>query len=183
MQTGALAATGDETALGGIQDAASKFLSIAEANAGSLQDVQRAKALVARYIDQAIGGADNQVSIAQQQLDQMKTQVGALIDINDSVLTVAQAIQQLNAILRPASTTPTGTGTGTGGGGTRTGGGGPVNQRLQDSIDKLHRAVVAGTLSSNHTARILDRVTNGGDSMVVRTDSDTPLNTDAVSLT
>lgn len=178
MQTGALAATGDETALGGIQDAASKFLSIAEANASSLMDVQRAKALVARYIDQAIGGADNQVSMAEQQLAQLKTQVGALVDINDSVLTVVQGIQQLKALMFPTSTPGTGTtgGTGTGSGGTHTPRPPTVHEtEVEKRLGRIEAAVTAGALSSNKSANLLDLVTNGGDSMITRTDKDTPV--------
>ncbi len=99
MQVGALASTGDTTALGDLPGVGRDFLSAAKNNSGSLQEYQRAVALVARYTDQAIGFTDNAVSTAEQQLAEMKTQVGALIDINQSVISVADAIQKLTALM------------------------------------------------------------------------------------
>lgn len=95
MQVGGLAGAGDETALGSLGGAVNDFLGIAKSRAGSSIDFQRAQALAAGYLDKAIGFTDSAGNIAQRQLDEMKTQVSALVDINESVMTVAEAINRL----------------------------------------------------------------------------------------
>lgn len=176
MEQGGLAAGGDEAALGGgLRDAASKFLDIAQQNAGSLADLQRARAMVARYLDGAIGGAEGQASLAEQQLDQMKDQVGKLIDIDDHVLTVAEAIDKLNALLSP--TAPS-----TGGGGSYrpsrpADGDGPDWRGINDRLDRLLAATETGTIAQNKLTRIFDRADRGG-ALAIVTDADSPVAVD-----
>jgi hypothetical protein len=209
MQQSGLAVAGNEEALGGgLQDAASTFMDVARANASSLQDVQRARALVAQQLDAAIIASEGKATVAEQQLDQLKTQVGALVDINESVLSVAQAIQQLNDLLAaqnatpPPSTTtpPTHTkvphtrpdrgnwqdqirdrmGQITGGGGSF----GSTNDRTDDilgRIDLLSRATEANTLATNRSSRVLTRADRGG-ALAVVTDPDAPLDTTGTGL-
>ncbi len=103
MQTGALAATGDEKALGDLQGVGSDFLSIAKSNARSLQDYQRSIALVAGYVNGGIAAADSAVDMAQAQLDQMTDAVSQLIDLNENVISVHDAITALQALLEQAN--------------------------------------------------------------------------------
>jgi hypothetical protein len=66
--------------------------------------VQRARALVARYLDQAIGGAEGKASIAEQQLKQLHDQVDKLVDIDEHVQSVTDAIKALTELMFPGST-------------------------------------------------------------------------------
>jgi hypothetical protein len=179
MKQAGLASGGDETALGGgLQQSAQSFLDIATANASSLQDVQRARALVARYLDQAIGGANGQASAAQQQLDQMKTQVGALVDINDSVLTVAEAIKALTLLMFPASTAvpaPIVSG-GFGTGSTGSGSGGQTMQGIFDKLTEIAASNETAAIAVNKVARIWSAADRGAGFAVV-TDKGAPLGT------
>jgi hypothetical protein len=54
---------------------------------------------VARYVDGGISAAEGQVSTAERQLVAMQAQVGALVNINTSVLSVKDAILDLNALM------------------------------------------------------------------------------------
>lgn len=106
------AQTGDADAIGAFQDVATSFLNASrEMNAsGSVytSDFQR----VLDATDQLQGVASNKASAADQQLSLLTQQVSTLIEINTSVLTVAQAIQNLTALLNPAAPTSIGGGTG-----------------------------------------------------------------------
>lgn len=104
VATGSLAATGDETALGNLQGVSSDFLDIAKNNAGTLQQYRRAVALVNGYVSGAIDAADNRVTVAQQQLAALEQSVAGLIDINENVISVHDAIERLNALI--AQTNP-----------------------------------------------------------------------------
>jgi hypothetical protein len=209
MQQSGLAVAGNEDALGGgLQDAATSFLDIARENASTIQDVQRARALVAQQLDAAIGAAEGKASTAELQLEQLKTQVGALVTINESVLTVAQAIQILNnrlAAQAALNQVP-------GGGGSQTNPGGVVSGPVRDRqererrirerseqikdradrplredretnlrLDRLQVATEANTLSTNSMSRVLKRADRGG-ALAVVTDIDSPLATDGFDL-
>jgi hypothetical protein len=183
MKQAGLAAGGNEAALGGgLQSSAQQFLDVATANARSLQDVQRAKALVARYLDQAIGGAESQASIAEQQLDRMKDQVGKLVDIDDHVLTVADAIKTLTALMFPGSG---GTSAGGSTGGTHAPGGGHTAKQqrtleaIHEKLSDVHTAIEAVAVSSGKTSRVLDR-SHDGTALRIITDSDSPIQAQVV---
>jgi hypothetical protein len=90
-----LAASGDEAALGTLPQSAQEFLDVSRNNAKSLLQYQRDVAMVTRYVDTAIKGADIQVSNAEKQLLALDKQVGSLIDITEGVVTLGQAIAQL----------------------------------------------------------------------------------------
>jgi hypothetical protein len=177
MKQSGLATGGDETALGGgLQDAARTFLDVATANAHSLADVARARALVARQLDQAIGGAQAKATIAEQQLTQMKDQVGKLIDIDDHVLSVVEAIQALNALLAPAAPPPSGGG----------GGGGhdrpprPPRDRedhdrhVRDRLDEMSAAMMSNASALGKLRSIFTRADRGSGIAIV-TDADAPI--------
>jgi hypothetical protein len=184
MKESGLAVGGDETALGGgLQDAAQKFLDIATENAGSLADVARARALVARQLDQAISASDAKGTIADQQLAQMKDQVGKLVDINESVLSVADAIKALTDLLKPSTT-----GGGTTGTppphtrpprtpGDRDHGTGPPtdhDRQVRETLDKLLIATETNVTATNRMARIFVRADRGSGIAIV-TDKDAPI--------
>jgi hypothetical protein len=189
LEQGGLAAAGDEGALGGgLKNAANSFLDVAKQNAGSLLDIQKARALVARTVDSAIEGAEGKATIAQQQLDQMKTQVGALVDINESVMTVAQAIAELQKLIAP----PAGGGAG-GGGGTRPprvprdrrnkddDDREPRTPREREQNDRILRNLETQSVTLGKMARVFDRADRNG-ALAVVTDPDSPLDTSGVEL-
>jgi hypothetical protein len=69
MTTSALAATGNETALGNLSGAGRDFLDASRNRAGSALQYQRDLAMVLRGVDTAIAVSDDTVDIAQAQLD------------------------------------------------------------------------------------------------------------------
>lgn len=123
MRVGALAALGDEEALGGLPGSVEKFLEASRANAATelqyLQDLTAAKLL----LQKAEATATRTASNADRQLVELQRSVSGLIQVNDSVLSVRDAIQRLQVAMmaqaavagRPATpatgTSPT-TGTG-----------------------------------------------------------------------
>lgn len=98
----AQARQGDETALSGLQGAAEAYLQTARANAASQEAYLFDLARVRRGVTDAIGGAEAQKSVAEQQLGQLKDQVRHLIDLNENVLSVQQAIVDLHLAMRRA---------------------------------------------------------------------------------
>jgi hypothetical protein len=93
-RVGALAGMGDETALGALPGVGRDFLSAAKGRAGTALEYQRAVALVARYAGTAEQASRGMASQAQKQLDAITKQVGALIDLNEGVLSLTEAIKQ-----------------------------------------------------------------------------------------
>lgn len=169
MQVGGLAGAGDETALGSLGGAVNDFLGIAKSRAGSSIDFQRAQALAAGYLDKAIGFTDSAGNIAQRQLDEMKTQVSALVDINESVMTVAEAINRLVELQ----------GGGTGG---ATDGPPSRDERVADRIAELEARIAELADGSRMQIRLqeqLNRLLNNlspdGLSLRIRSDSDNPI--------
>lgn len=88
--TADLAASGDMTALANLTGVSQSFLDVAKATDKTAAQYARDVAAVKIAVQRAQIYAAGQVSLADQQL-------GALATINDSVLTVAQAIQALAA--------------------------------------------------------------------------------------
>jgi tape measure domain-containing protein len=110
-ETLAKAKGGDANAIGSFQEVATSFLTASRAmNASSAiytADFQR----VLAETDAIQGLAQGKASVAQQQLDALTSQVQGLITLNTSVLTVAQAIQNLTVLLTgatPSVTMPVG---------------------------------------------------------------------------
>lgn len=97
VDTSSLARMGNEKALGELENVAQDFLTASKNQAGSLQDYQRDVARVMRSVDQAIGSTDEAVDYAQAQLDALDQSVAGLIEINQSVLSVRDAIDALEA--------------------------------------------------------------------------------------
>lgn len=101
MSTGALAAAGDETALGALEGVGKDFLEAARNRAGSLAQYQRDVAMVARYATDAATAADDAVDYAQAQLSALDAAVAAQIDINENVISVHDALLAIEALLQP----------------------------------------------------------------------------------
>lgn len=93
ITTSALAATGNEAALGGLEGVSKTFLDASRANASSLVQYQRDVAAVARSVDAAIGAADEAVDYAQLELDALNAQVVGILDLNKNFVTFADALQ------------------------------------------------------------------------------------------
>ena len=95
----AAARGGDESAQGRYQDAYTAFLEASRiVNASSLgytRDFEYAQAAT----EEAAKWAEAQVDVGQAQLDSLKASVSGLIEVNKSVLSVREAIQQLNAAM------------------------------------------------------------------------------------
>lgn len=98
----ALARTGNAEALGNLQGVSQTYLDAAMQNAGSALEYQRILASVIGAVDGAIGAADGQKSLAEQQLAALDAQVSGLITVNESVLSVVDAIDALNEALTGA---------------------------------------------------------------------------------
>jgi Prophage tail length tape measure protein len=98
---GALAGLGNEGALGALPGASRSFLDASKENAGSLLEYQRDVARVARYVDAGIAAASGAVSNAERQVAALDQSVAGLISINEDVVTVRTAIDELTALLVP----------------------------------------------------------------------------------
>jgi hypothetical protein len=90
--TAALAATGDATALGGLQGAGQDFLTAARNNASSMQQYLRDVAQVARGVDQGIFAATETADYAQLQLDALQNATTILGTIATNTATTAAAL-------------------------------------------------------------------------------------------
>lgn len=95
----AAARGGDESAQGRYQDAYTAFLEASRVMYASSnayrQDFDYAQAAT----EEAAKWAETQVDVGQAQLDSLKASVSGLIEVNKSVLSVREAIQQLNAAM------------------------------------------------------------------------------------
>lgn len=177
MATGALASTGDEKALGKLPDVGKSFIDAAKSNAKSLLDVQRAQALTANYVDAALGYTDNAATVADQQLEAMKQSVGALINIEDSVLTVEEILAQIAGL-----------------GSTGSGGASPIaaltdvqirrNELIMKQIANLEKELLRMGEDSKRSQRTQEKLLElwqqlipDGTSLRVSTWADEPLNT------
>lgn len=82
-----------------IEQVTSTFLAEAMKNSVTREDYLRSVALAREQIENEELAARANASIASQQLDELKRSVAGLIDINNSVITVAAAIGQLQAAM------------------------------------------------------------------------------------
>ncbi|BAV64763.1 coiled-coil domain-containing protein [Sphingobium cloacae] len=94
-KTASLARLGNEASLGAFTGDAQSYLDAARNQAGSALDYARDVARVARAADQAQAGANGVASMADRQLAQMAASVKGLIDLNDNVTSVSQALADL----------------------------------------------------------------------------------------
>lgn len=178
MTTGGLAAVGNETALGSLENVSRSFLTVAKDNAGSLLQYQRDVAMVARYVDAGIGAATDQADTAEQSLAELKTSVSNLIEINENVVTVRDAIVSLQTLLaqQTASVAATTAPEAVQAQAERD----ARQERIERHLDQIRGASVQGTISQNELAR-LHRSWDRRGAMAVTADADEPLPTTAVA--
>jgi hypothetical protein len=93
--TSALAQLGNGDALGSLQGAGQAFEAAAKARAGSAVDLARDQAKIRIGVLAAAGTAQRSASLAQQQLDSLKDEVDATLGVKTAVLSVADAIKNL----------------------------------------------------------------------------------------
>lgn len=98
----ALARLGDAEALGGLQGVSKTFLDAAMSNASSQQAYLRDLALVKSAVDLAADTADRTKTAAERQLEALNASVAGLITLNESVLSVRDAIGALQEAMRLA---------------------------------------------------------------------------------
>jgi hypothetical protein len=183
---------GDVAAMESLASVSTEYLETVRNSASSAEDYARALAQVQAAVGGSIDVADRQSAIAQAQLDALTAQVGALIDIDDSVLSVRDAIialqnvmagtpatatqsqtvassatlaqQQAGAVIAQSSDTNQTANTSIGF---------VTSETLVTELQALRaevielRASAESTARNTHTTqRILDRVTRGGDAML-----------------
>ncbi len=183
---------GDVAAMESLASVSTEYLETVRNSASSVEDYARALAQVQAAVGGSIEVADRQSAIAQAQLDALTAQVGALIDIDDSVLSVRDAIialqnvmagnpatapqsqtvassaplaqQQAGAVIAQSSDTNQGANASIGF---------VTSETLVTELQALRaevielRASAESTARNTHTTqRILDRVTRGGDAML-----------------
>nr|WP_314606564.1 tape measure protein [uncultured Janthinobacterium sp.] len=102
-KTLAAANAGDTTAQSGLSAAEQAFLTASQVVNASDARYAADYARVVAANDEALKWASAQVDVQQASLDALKAQVSGLITINDSVLTVAQAIANLHAAMGAAT--------------------------------------------------------------------------------
>lgn len=120
-RTYSLALSGDPAAMEALEGVSNEFLQASKAYYASSDQYARDFEKVREALGRAANAADSQASIAKSQLDALNRQVAGLITINDSVLSVEQAIQNLttavnaaNAARAAAGLPPTSTGSASG---------------------------------------------------------------------
>lgn len=101
--TAAAALAGDRTAQDSFQSVAQEFLSFSRIMNASGSGYQSDFANVLAQTTALEEMAKGQATMAEQQLAALDAQVAGLLTVNESVLTVAQAIEALTALLAPAS--------------------------------------------------------------------------------
>jgi hypothetical protein len=92
----ALALSGNEEALGSIQDASTGYLDAFEQYSGSFVEYQRAFANVSETLLAVENSSFSTASVAELQLSSLKTQVGKLISIDETSKTVEQLMVEFN---------------------------------------------------------------------------------------
>ncbi len=102
-KTLAAANAGDATAQSGLSAAEQAFLTASQVVNASDARYAADYARVVAANNEALKWASAQVNVQQASLDALKAQVSGLITINDSVLTVAQAIANLHAAMGTAT--------------------------------------------------------------------------------
>lgn len=99
LRTANLARLGDEAALASLQGSGQAFLDSSAQNASSNVAYQRDIAAVRAAVDAAIGTADRGATNAQRQLEALQGSVSGLITVNESVLSVREAIRDLVLVM------------------------------------------------------------------------------------
>lgn len=95
QRTAAAARLGDEDALGKLHGVSEAYRTAAKAQAKTLADQLKVDSQIRVAVGAAADTAERQAGIAEQQLDALKAQVGGLITLNTSVLSVRDAVLAL----------------------------------------------------------------------------------------
>jgi gas vesicle protein len=95
METRQKALAGDQDAIGELENVSRQYLEEARAYYGTSEGYMRIWEQVDATLDQALARATKQVTETEKQLGVLNAQVGHLIDINNSVLSVADAVRAL----------------------------------------------------------------------------------------
>jgi hypothetical protein len=148
IATANLAATGDATALGGLEQSGKDFLTAAKNNASSLQDYYRDVALVARGVDKGIFAAESTADYAQLQLDALKNAVTILGTISANTASTAAALGA--PVAAPVSTPVTST--------AQTPQTAQVSADIQQLRTDINAALIAIATNTGSMDRTLNRV-------------------------
>lgn len=101
---------GDEKAYSSLTDAAGEFLGYAKSSSRTALDYARDFAITQAKLKEVEDGARGRATVAEQQLEQLKLQVGSLIDIKDAVKEsgedLARAVEDAIASLMGAISDP-----------------------------------------------------------------------------
>jgi hypothetical protein len=160
IATSALAATGDATALGSLEQGGKDFLTAAKNNASTLQQYLRDVSLVARGVDSGIAAAGHTVDVAQAQLDALQSQTSILQQISANTQATATALAQPVSAPPPSAANPTPTVAD------------PVVVAQNQTIIEQNATIISNL---DEMRRFWRRVE--GDGLTVKTDDDTPLAT------
>jgi len=177
MITGGQAAAGNENAVSSLPGVTNAFLDASRNSASTLVQYRRDQALAASYVDKAIAGIDSQASAADRQIAALDKQVEGLLDLNDNVVTVDQAVKDLTALMEaPAAVL----------------GNNRLVETQEEQVDLMDRLVTevqrlnadSSALQFNMAERLarIERFISRGetDGFRVFNDTDTPLYTSAV---
>jgi hypothetical protein len=163
--TVALAAQGDATAFGNLQNDAKAYLDAAKNSAHSSLEYQRAVSQVAAGVDKGIFAAESTADYAQLQLDALQNATNILQQIAGNTAATAAALGQpvavSQAVPQPVTATPAPS--------PSTASSDQIVQQLRD----INAGIVAIATSTNRTATQLRRW--DGDGLTVKTDADSPL--------
>jgi hypothetical protein len=167
IATSNLAATGDATALGGLEQSGKDFLTAAKNNASTLQQYLRDVAVVARGVDSGIAASEDAADYAQLQLDALKNATTILQQISGNTATMATALTQAQTVPTPATAAVPGSSSAAAPADPQ------VIEQNQTIIDQN-----ATIISQNATMlRLWQRF--DGDGLLIRTDDDSPILTQA----
>jgi hypothetical protein len=178
VDTAAASRMGDAGALGSLQSVSQAFLEASKANAGSDFAYRRDVARVANAVDRGIIASDDAVDYARAQLTALDKSVDGLLVLNQSVLSVHDAIMALanaggaylavpnSAYVSSAASAPVDTS--------------GIEQRL-DRMTGQQEAQAAQIARNTATVATLLTQTIRGGALIVATDDDEPLKTEIVA--
>lgn len=172
LATANLAATGDATALGGLEGSAKDFLTASKNNASTVQQYLRDVALVAQGVDKGIFAATETADYAQLQLDALENATSILSTIAGNTAATAAAlgvtpVSQPVAVPQPVGAT-----------------GAPAPAPTTDPVLAEQNAqLIQQNAEMAEVIRRMDRLFTrwDGDGLLIRNDSDIPIYTQAAA--
>jgi hypothetical protein len=169
LTTAGLAAEGDATGLAGLENAGKNFLTASKANATSLTAYLRDVASVATAVDRGIFAATETADYAQLQLDALTASTALLQSIDTGIANLGG--QLAGPVVVTSEPVPTGSGSGA-----------ESNTALLEEIQRLRTEAAARDLQIAQQNSAIIRMFNrwDGDGLLIRTDADTPIQTQVV---